>query len=103
MIPIDLDRARAAHSALNEFFAAHSKGKLDRVAEDEIRALCRAAATAVSDDECRRALRNIESYTALLSTSEPPRRGADFVRLRVQNALATLRSNLNAIAAARST
>jgi hypothetical protein len=35
MIPIDLDRARAAHSALNEFFAAHPKGRLDRVAEDE--------------------------------------------------------------------
>jgi hypothetical protein len=43
MIPIDLDRARAAHSALDEFFAAHPKGKLDRVAEDEIRGLCRAA------------------------------------------------------------
>lgn len=99
MIPTDLDRARAAHSALKEFFAAHPKGRLDRTALDEAQVLCRAAVTAVSDAECRRAIRNIENYTELLSTSEPALRGADFVRLRVQNALASLRSNLKAIEA----
>jgi hypothetical protein len=99
MVNMDLDGARAAHSALQEFFAAHPKGKLDRAAQRKIQALCHAAETAVSDDECRRALRNIENYTALLSSSEPPRHGADFVRLRVQNALASFRSNLRAIEA----
>ena len=99
MTLIDLDRARAAHSALRSFFAEHPKGKLDRTALNDIRELCRAAATAVSDDECRRAIRNIESYTSLLCTSEPALRGPDFVRLRVQNALSSLRSNLNAIEA----
>jgi hypothetical protein len=53
----------------------------------------------VSDDECRRAIRSIERYSALLCASEPPRRGADFVRLRVQNALASFRSNLRAVEA----
>jgi hypothetical protein len=99
MTIIDLHRAHAAHSALKEFFAAHPRGKLDRAALDKIQALCNAAETAVSDAECRRAIRNIESYTALLSSSEPPRHGADFVRLRVQNALASFRSNLRAIEA----
>jgi hypothetical protein len=98
MMNIDLDRAHAAHSALKEFFAAHPKGKLDRTALHKIQALCQAAETAVSDAECRRAIRNIENYTALLHSSEPPR-GTDFVRLRVQNALASLRSNLRAIEA----
>jgi hypothetical protein len=99
MIPIDFDGAHAAHSALKAFFAAHPKGKLDRTELEEIRRLCRAVENAVGDAECRRAVRNIESYTALLSSSEPASRGPDFVRLRVHNALASLRSNLKAIEA----
>jgi hypothetical protein len=35
----------------------------------------------------------------LLCSSEPAAKGADFVRLRVQNALASLRSKLKAIEA----
>ena len=99
MIPTELHQARAAHSALLQFFASHPKGRLDRSALDEVLALCRAAASAVSDAECRRAIRNIESYTELLCSSEPASRGADFVRLRVQNALASLRSGLKAMEA----
>jgi hypothetical protein len=49
MIPIDFDGARAAHSALKAFFAAHAKGKLDRTELEEIRRLCRAVESAVGD------------------------------------------------------
>lgn len=99
MIRTDFDQARAAHSALKDFFAAHPKGRLDPATLGDIQALCRAAESAVSDVDCRRAIRSIENYSALLSSSEPPSRGADFVRLRVLNALASYRSKLKAIEA----
>jgi hypothetical protein len=99
MITMNLEQARAVHSALREFFAAHPKGRLDSAALDDVQALCRAAESAVDDAECRRAIRSIENYSALLSVSEPTARGADFVRLRVQNALASFRSKLKAIEA----
>ena len=91
----DFDQARAAHTALKEFFARHPKGRLERDALDDVYALCKEAATAVGDDECKEALRKIQSYSLMLCCSEPPR-GTDFVRLRVQNALATFRSKLRA-------
>jgi hypothetical protein len=99
MIAINLEQARAVHSALREFFAAHPKGRLDPAALGDVQALCRAAESAVADAECRRAIRSIENYSALLSSSEPAARGADFVRLRVQNALASFRSKVKAIEA----
>jgi hypothetical protein len=99
MIPVDIEQARAAHSALKEFFASHPKGKLDPRTVGDVHALCRAAERAVPDADCRRAIRSIESYTELLSSRETAVRGADFVRLRVQNALASFRSKLKAIEA----
>ena len=101
MIPINFEQARAAHLALKEFFAAHPKGKLDPAALVDVQSLCRAAERVVPDDECRRALRSIENYTELLCSREPAQRGADFVRLRVQNALASFRSKLNWIETAQ--
>ena len=100
MTPIDFEQARAAHLALKEFFAAHPKGRLDAAALVDVQALCRAAEHAVPDLECRHAIRSIENYSELLSSAESvPPRGADFVRLRVQNALASFRSKLKAIEA----
>src|SRR5438034_2089731 len=101
MVPVDFKQARAAHSALDEFFVSHPKGRLDPAAVNNVHALCRAAERAVPDADCRRAIRNIESYTQLLSSREPAMRGPDFVRLRVQNALASFRSKLNWIEAAQ--
>ena len=99
MSHIDFEQARAAHMALKEFFAAHPKGRLDAAAFLDVQALCRLAETAVADVECRRAIRSIESYSELLTSREPAERGADFVRLRVQNALASFRSQLKALGA----
>jgi hypothetical protein len=100
MTGINFEQARAAHLALKEFFAAHPKGRLDPGALVDVHALCRQAEDAVSDAECRRAIRSIVSYSELLTSREPAERGADFVRLRVQNALASFRSQLKAIEAA---
>jgi len=99
---INFEQARAAHLALKEFFAAHPKGRLDPAALVDVQSLCRQAENAVDDVECRRALRSIENYTELLTSREPAQRGADFVRLRVQNALASFRSQLKAIEAGES-
>jgi hypothetical protein len=103
MIPINFEQARAAHLALKEFFAAHPKGRLDPAALIDVKSLCRAAEHAVPDLECRRAIRSIENYSELLGSHEPVSRGADFVRLRVQNALASFRSQLKAIEAGEAT
>jgi len=99
MSEINFEQARAAHLALREFFAAHPKGRLDPAERLDVQALCRQAENAVDDVECRRAIRSIENYTELLISREPAQRGADFVRLRVQNALASFRSQLKAIEA----
>jgi len=99
MTDINFEQARAAHLALKEFFAAHPKGRLDPAELLDVQALCRQAEIAVDDPECRRAIRSIETYTELLISREPAQRGADFVRLRVQNALASFRSQLKAIEA----
>lgn len=99
MSKIDWEQARGAHLALKEFFAAHPKGRLEPELLVDAKALCRAAERAVPDLECRRAIRAIEMYAELLTAREPAARGADFVRLRVQNALASYRSKLKAIEA----
>jgi len=96
---IHLEQARAAHQALKEFFAAHPKGRLDCASLRELQALCRTAEQAVSDVECRRAIRSVHAYAELLSAAEPRTQGADFVRLRVQNALASYGAKLKAIEA----
>lgn len=94
---MDIDQARAAHSALKEFFASHAKGRLESGDVQNVAQLCRQAARSVGDSECRHALGKIERYTELLSSAEREPRGNDYVRLRVQNALALLRSHLNGI------
>ena len=103
MTQTNFERARAAHYALEQFFAAHPKGKLNSDALGDVHALCRAAESVVADNECRRAIRSIENYSELLTVREPAERGVDFVRLRVQNALASFRSKLKSIEAAEAT
>ena len=99
MTPTNIDRARAVHFALEQFFAAHPKGRLNADALGDVQALCRAAEDVVADTECRRAIRSIENYSELLTARDPAERGVDFVRLRVQNALASFRSKLKSIEA----
>jgi hypothetical protein len=95
MANTNFEKAHAAHSALQEFFVRHAKGRLERGALDDLHALCDQAVRAVSDAQCHAAIRKIETYSVMLSSAETPR-AADFVRLRVQNALASFRSTLRA-------
>jgi len=97
MTQVNFEQARAAHRALEALFAAHPKGRLAPAALLDVQTLCRQAENAVPDVECRRAIRSIQNYSELLTSREPAERGADFVRLRVQNALASFRSHLKAI------
>jgi len=99
MTDTNFEQARAAHYALEQFFATHAKGKLNADALGDVQALCRAAESVVADNECRRAIRSIENYSELLTARDPAERGVDFVRLRVQNALASFRSKLKSIEA----
>ena len=99
MTQTNFGQARAAHYALEQFFAAHPKGRLNADALGDVQALCRAAESVVADSECRRAIRSIENYSELLTSRDPAARGVDFVRLRVQNALASFRSKLKVIEA----
>lgn len=99
MTQTNFEQARAAHLALKEFFAAHPKGRLDAAAFLDVQVLCQQAESVVPNVECRRAIRSIVNYSELLTSREPAQRGADFVRLRVQNALASFRSQLKAIEA----
>jgi hypothetical protein len=100
MMPVDFQHAGATFHGLQQLFAAHPKGKLDRAAFHRVQVLCREGARLVSDVECRRALRNIEVYSALLSSSESEAPcAAAFVHLRVQHALALLRTKLQVLEA----
>ena len=103
MTQIDFQQARAAHRALEQFFAAHPRGRLEPDALVDVQRLCRAASGAIDDVDCRRAIRSIENYSELLSSAETARVRADFVRLRVQNALASFRSKLKVIEATEPT
>jgi hypothetical protein len=94
MTPIDFQHAGATFLALSRLFATIT-GRLDSSAFDRVQQLCHEAARAVPDIECRRALRNIEIYSALLSSSQSEAPGAvEFLRRRVQHAVALLASKL---------
>src|ERR1044072_5542655 len=87
MTDTNFEQARAAHYALEQFFATHAKGKLNADALGDGQALRRGGESGVAGSECRRAIRRIKNNNELLTARDPAERGVDFVRLRVQNAL----------------
>lgn len=96
----NVERARAVHSALKEFFASKPKGRLHAEEVRDVARLCDEAASAVADRETRFAIRKIAGYSEMLTAADETR-GVDFVRLRVQNALASFRSHLKDLEGAR--
>lgn len=102
----DLDQARALHGALLEMFVAHAGGKANPSALARVEQLCDAAASAVDDTECRVAIRGVKSYSALFFSDEPGLEagslsGADYLRLRIYNALSAFRGRLGTLEAER--
>jgi CheY-like chemotaxis protein len=102
----DLDQARALHGALLEMFVAHAGGKPNPAARARVEQLCDAAANAVDDMECRVAIRGVKSYSALFFSEDPGMEGgslsgADYLRLRIYNALSAFRGRLGTLEAER--
>lgn len=102
----DLDQARALHGALLEMFVAHAGGKANPEALARVAQLCDAAANAVEDIECRVAIRGVKSYATLFFSADPGLEagslsGADYLRLRIYNALSAFRGRLGALEAER--
>jgi len=97
----DLDQARALHGALREAFAAHRGGTADAEAQRKVNLLCDAALRAMHDLETRVAIRSVQKYSLLLFSDDGHQEwaqgsmsGADFIRLKILNALALLRARL---------
>jgi CheY-like chemotaxis protein len=104
----DLDEARALHGALMDTFVAHTGGRNDPDALSRIEQLCDAGTAALDDPECRIALRNVKAYSKLLFSEEGladldagSLSAADYLRLRIYNALSALRGRLGNIEAER--
>ncbi len=102
----DLDQARALHGALLEMFVAHAGGKPNPAALARVEQLCDAAANAVEDLECRVAIRGVKSYSALFFSDNPgvaagSLSSADYLRLRIYNALSAFRGRLGTLEAER--
>ncbi|TAK83644.1 MAG: response regulator [Betaproteobacteria bacterium] len=102
----DLDQARALHGALLELFVAHAGGETNPAALARIEQLCDAAANAVDDTECRVAIRGVKSYSALFFSDDPGMEAgslssADYLRLRIYNALSAFRGRLGTLEAER--
>lgn len=105
----DIEEARAHHAALKQTFALHrgdwSTGgnELQRVEE-----LCREAAGAINDPQCREEMGIVGDYAAELFARGEHRKwesesmsGAEFLRLQILKALDTFHSRLYSIEAIR--
>ncbi len=104
----DLDEARALHGALLEMFVAHAGGKANSAALARVEQLCDAAARAVDDVECRVAMRGVKTYSTLFFSDDAGAgiesgslSGADYLRLRIYNALSGFRGRLGTLEAER--
>lgn len=104
----DLDEARALHGALLEMFVAHAGGKANPGALARVEQLCDAAAHAVEDIECRVAMRGVKTYSTLFFSDDAGAgiesgslSRADYLRLRIYNALSAFRGRLGALEAER--
>jgi len=105
----DIEEARARHAALKDVFSHHrgdwSAGgdELRRVEE-----LCREAAAAINDPQCREEMGIVGDYAAELFARGEHRKwesesmsGAEFLRLQILKALDSFRSRLYSIEAIR--
>jgi hypothetical protein len=105
----DIDEARRSHAALKDVFAYH---RADWTARgDELRhveTLCREAAAAIGDAQCREEMGIVGDYAAELFARGEHRKwasesmsGAEFLRLQILKALDTFHSRLYSIEAIR--
>ena len=105
----DIDEARGSHAALKEVFA-HHRGDWTAGGEElrRVEQLCRDAAAAVDDSQCREEIGIVGDYAAELFARGEHRKwesesmsGAEFLRLQILKALDSFHSRLYSIEAIR--
>jgi hypothetical protein len=105
----DIDQARLRHAELKSIFASH---RADWATGGEelrrVEALCREAAAAINDPQCREEMGIVGDYAAELFTRGEHRKwesesmsGAEFLRLQILKALDSFHSRLYSIEAIR--
>ncbi|HEY2337602.1 MAG TPA: hypothetical protein VGI18_09600 [Burkholderiales bacterium] len=105
----DIDEARRRHAELKEMFSSHradwatGAGELQRIEN-----LCREAAAAINDPQCREEMGIVGDYAAELFGRGEHRKwesesmsGAEFLRLQILKALDSFHSRLYSIEAIR--
>jgi hypothetical protein len=105
----DIEAARTHHAALREIFAQHRADWAQRTDElRQVEELCREAAAAVGDPQCREEMGIVGDYAAELFARGEHRKwesesmsGAEFLRLQILKALDSFRSRLYSIEAIR--
>ena len=105
----DIDEARACHAALKEVFALRRADWSERPdVLREVEDLCRQAAGAVQDAQCREEMGIVGDYAAEIFSRSEYRKweseslpGAEFLRLQILKALDSFHSRLYSIEAIR--
>ena len=105
----DIDEARRSHAALKDVFAHHRADWTARTEElRRVETLCREAAAAIGDPQCREEMGIVGDYAAELFARGEHRKwesesmsGAEFLRLQILKALDTFHSRLYSIEAIR--
>jgi hypothetical protein len=105
----DIDEARACHAALKKVFALQRTDWSERPdVLREVEDLCRQAAGAVQDAQCREEMGIVGDYAAEIFSRSEYRKwesdalpGAEFLRLQILKALDSFHSRLYSIEAIR--
>ena len=105
----DIDEARACHAALKTVFSFHRTDWSERPdVLREVEDLCRQAAGAVQDPQCREEMGIVGDYAAEIFSRSEYRKwqseslpGAEFLRLQILKALDSFHSRLYSIEAIR--
>jgi len=105
----DIDEARQRHASLKDIFALHRADWAARAEEmQRVETLCREAAAAIGDAQCREEMGIVGDYAAELYARGEHRKwasesmsGAEFLRLQILKALDTFHSRLYSIEAIR--
>jgi hypothetical protein len=105
----DIDEARRRHASLKEVFAHHRADWSAGAGELRgVETLCREAAAAIGDAQCREEMGIVGDYAAELFARGEHRKwasesmsGAEFLRLQILKALDTFHSRLYSIEAIR--
>jgi hypothetical protein len=105
----DIDEARRRHACLKDVFAHHCADWAARTEElRRVETLCREAAAAIGDPQCREEMGIVGDYAAELFARGEHRKwesesmsGAEFLRLQILKALDTFHSRLYSIEAIR--